>query len=387
MADWHRGGNNKHTEAESRRQRFARLGSRVLRPGSLPWVTRYGLAVAASMTALMLDLLSKSMFGETTAGLFVLAAMVSAWYGGLGPGVAAIAAADLFNVIFFYNPHFSLSLGAHGYERLAVFSMVGLLVSWLTSRKRVAEEELRELNEELEMRVTVRTAALLESNNQLEEFCRTLAHDLRAPLRSMQGFAYLLLEENGRQLDATGRDYAQRIATSSERMGELILDLLEYSQISRAEYRLEKIDLTRLVQSILERSADEIETVHGVITQKTPLPGVMGDRGTLENALINLISNALKFRDPQTPPRVQIWAEAGAERVRLWVEDNGIGIAPEYQERIFGVFERLHKNDAYPGTGIGLAMVKKAVERMGGGVGVESTLGKGSRFWIELPKG
>lgn len=333
----------------------------------------------------MLDLLMKSTLGATTAGLFVLGAMVSAWYGGLGPGVASTAVACLFNILFF--PHFSLSLGVHGYERLALFSMVGLLVSWLTSRKRVAEERLRELNDKLETRVNVRTAALLESNSQLEEYCRTLAHDLRGPLRSMQGFAHLLLEESGRQLDATGRDYAQRIATSSERMGELILDMLEYSQISRAQYRLEKIDLTKLVEGVLERSADEIKKVQGVVTQKTPLPGVVGDRGTLENALINLIANALKFRDPQIPPRVQIWAEAGPERVRLWVEDNGIGIAPEYQERIFGVFERLHKNDAYAGTGIGLAMVKKAVERMGGGVGVESTLGKGSRFWIELPKG
>ncbi len=366
--------------------RGPRITSRVLRPKALSMVARYGLALAAAVTALMLDLVTKSVLGETTAGLFVLAAMVSTWYGGMGPGVAAIAAADLFNVIFFYNPHFSLSLGVHGFERLVLFSTVALLVSWLTSRKRRAEGELKRLNEELEMRVSLRTAALQESNSQLEEFCRTLAHDLRAPLRSMQGFACLLLEESGRQLDATGRDYAQRIATSSERMGELILDLLDYAQISRAEYRLEKIDMTKMVEGVSRKFADELQANHGVITHTASLPSVMGDRGTLENALVNLVSNALKFQEPQTPPRVQIWAEDGPEQVRLWVEDNGIGIAPAYRERIFGVFERLHKNDAYPGTGIGLAMVKKSVERMGGRVGVESKLGKGSRFWIELPK-
>ncbi len=350
-------------------------------------MARYGLALALAGAALVLDLVSKSVLGETATGLFILAAMISSWYGGMGPGLVAVAAADLFNVIFFYNPHFSLSLGVHGAKRVALFSMSALLVSWLTTRKRRAEGALKKLNEELEKRVATRTAALKESNEQLEEFCRTVAHDLRAPLRSMEGFSHLLLEENGSQLDEGGRDYAQRISASAERMGELILDLLAYTQLSRVKYRLEKVDLSRMIENVLQKVSREIEAKGGVVSVKSSFPSIMADRATVENAITNLISNALKFRDPEKRPWIRIWAEERSDRVRLWVADNGIGIEPQYQEKIFGVFERLHKRESYLGTGIGLAMVKKGVERMGGAVGVESKLGKGSSFWIELAKG
>jgi signal transduction histidine kinase len=384
-----RAGNDENVNTDKVRnpwQRGLELKAAVMPPKTLSLLARYGLAIALVVMALGLDLVSKSVLGETATGLFILAAMVSAWYGGMGPGIVAVLAADLCNTVFFYNPHFSLSMGIHGPKKVLLFSLSALLVSWLTTRKRRAEGELRKLNEELEQRVRNRTAALLESNNQLEEFCRTLAHDLRAPLRSMQGFAHLLLEENGRQLDADGRDYAQRISTSAERMGELLLDLLAYSQVSRAEYRLEKIDLTRVVENVFHKFADEIEMNRAVVSRKSSYPMIMGDRVTVENAITNLISNALKFRSPEKRPRVQIWTEEQFGQVRLWVGDNGIGIEPQYQERLFRVFERLHKKEAYTGTGIGLAMVKKGVERMGGQVGVESKLGEGSRFWIELPK-
>jgi signal transduction histidine kinase len=363
-----------------------------LKPPEIPsklasFLVRYGLALALAGMALGIDLVSKSILNETASGLFILAAMLSSWFGGLGPGIATIAAADLFNIVFFYNPRFSLSIGVHGAERLALFSMSALLVTWLTTRKRRAEGALKKLNQELEGRVSQRTAALRESNNHLEEFCRTLAHDLRAPLRSMQGFAQLILEENELQLDATGRDYARRISTSAERMGELILDLLAYSQLSRAEYPLEPIKLTPVVEAVLQKFASEIERNRVVVSRMNSFPSIVGNQSTLENAIANLISNALKFRKPETPLHIRIWTEEHLDRVRIWVADNGIGIDPQYQERIFGVFERLHNKDAYAGTGIGLAMVKKGVERMGGAVGVESKLGEGSRFWIELPKG
>lgn len=387
---WDLGG-EKNNDAKLARDRIPRRRGLKLKTPAMPPITRsliakYGVALALAGMALGLDLVSKSVLGETATGLFILAAMVSSWYGGMGPGIVTVLAADLFNTVFFYNPHFSLSLGVHGPKKVALFSMSALLVSWLTTRKRRAEGALRKLNEELEARVACRTAALKESNEQLEEFCRTLAHDLRAPLRSMQGFAHLLLEENGSQLDAAGQDYAQRISTSAERMGELILDLLAYSQLSRAKYRLEKIDMTRVIENILQSFASEIEANRAVVSVKSSFPLIMGDRATVENAITNLISNALKFKDPEKRLWIRIWAEDQTDRVRLWIADNGIGIDPQYQERIFGVFERLHKRESYLGTGIGLAMVKKGVERMGGEVGVESKPGAGSRFWIELAK-
>ncbi len=274
-------------------RRWLQLKVPVIPPKAFSLLARYGLALAVTGVALGLDQMSKSVLCETVCetatGLFILAAMVSAWYGGMGPGLVAVAAADLLNGVFYHNPHFSLSL----------FSVSALLVIWLTTRKRRAEGALRKLNDELEVRVASRTAALQESNNQLEEFCRTLAHDLRAPLRSMQGFAHLLIEESGSQLDAAAKDYAQRIATSSERMGQLILDLLAYTRISRAKYRLEKIDLTRVIGNVLQKFAAEIEDGRTVVSRKSSFPSITGDRVTVENAITNLISNALKFRDPK----------------------------------------------------------------------------------------
>ncbi len=304
-------------------------------------LARYGLALALAAVALGIDLISKSVLGETVNGLFILVALVSSWYGGMGPGIVAPAAVYLFNTVFFYNPHFSLSMGAYEPKKFLLCSVAALLVSWLTTRKRQAEGALKKLNDELEERVANRTAALQESNDQLEEFCRTLAHDLRAPLRSMEGFAHLLMEENGSQLNAAGKDYAQRIATSAQRMGQLILDLLAYSRLSRGKHRREKVDLDRIVENALSKFADEIEVNRAVVSRKSSFPSIMGDRTTVESALANLISNALKFRNPDMRPQIKVWAEQELDRVRLWVADNGIGIDPRYQERIFGVFERL----------------------------------------------
>lgn len=379
--------NREQDRSEAKAARKERLKAAVMSPKTRSLAARYGLALGVTGIVLVLDLLLKTFFNISGGGLFIVAAMVAAWYGGFGPGVAVVATADLCNVVFFYNPHFSLALGVHGTERLVLFTGVGLMVSWLTARKRSAEAALQELNTRLEDRVRSRTIALQESNEQLEGFCRTLAHDLRAPARSMQGFAYLLLEDHGGKLDEEGRDCAKRICASAERMGELILDLLAYARLARAQFRLQRINLGQTVEGALRGFAGEIEVKRATVAVASPFPAVLGDQTTVEDALANLISNALKFTSPNVTPRIRIWAEEEDDRVRVWVADNGIGIEPQHQERIFGVFERLHQRAAYPGTGIGLAMVRKAMERMGGTVGVESRVGKGSRFWIELPKG
>lgn len=237
----------------------------------------------------------------------------------------------------------------------------------------------------LEARVAERTRALQDVNAELNAFAYSVSHDLRAPLRSMQGFAQALLEDYGERIDDLGRDYAQRIVAASRRMDDLIQDLLSYSRLSRTEVELRAIDLDRLVHSTAAVVADLAQP--GVVRFEiaSPLPAVVGHSGVLSQVMQNLLGNAVKFVAPGTVPHVRVSAEAHAGRVVVAVEDNGIGIPADYQERIFRVFERLHPLEAYPGTGIGLAIVRKGVERLGGRCGVSSREGHGSRFWIDLP--
>jgi signal transduction histidine kinase len=347
---------------------------------------RYGLAFVTTMVALAIDLVLRTFLNESSIVLYVVAAMLSASYGGFRAGLAVVVMADLTNVLHSYNPHFSLAVGVHGFERLVIFTAVGLLVSWLEHRSRRAEEAFRVINRDLEKRVRARTAALEESNKQLEDFSYSLAHDLRGPLRTMEGFADILNSDHGNELSDDARGCVRKIQLSAQRMGQLILDLLAYTHLARAELKMQKIHLGRLIESVLSRMDGEIKRSGSVINVRNPLPTVVSDLDTLDNALMNLLTNAIKFSRTGGIPRVEVWAEERYAGVtRLWVADNGIGIDPEYQGKIFGLFERLHDKDSYEGTGIGLALVKMGVERMGGRVGVESRPGEGSRFWIELP--
>lgn len=240
---------------------------------------------------------------------------------------------------------------------------------------------------ELEQRVTERTAALQSSNEALEAFAYSVSHDLRAPLRAVQGMAEALREDYADKLDETGRDYLARVAGAAARMDNLIQDLLAYGRLSRADLKPEAVNLESVVSEALEQMQGEMARSGAQVTVVEALPVVTGHRATLLQAVANLLSNAIKFAKPDVPPRIRVWSERRNGRVRLWVEDNGIGIDPEYHERIFRVFERLHGVETYPGTGIGLAIVRKGMERLGGQSGVESKPGEGSRFWIELPAG
>jgi signal transduction histidine kinase len=224
---------------------------------------------------------------------------------------------------------------------------------------------------------------------ELESFAYTVAHDLRAPLRAIHSLGEMLLEDLKPRLSPAEMQYLNEMIAAGGRMDALITGLLTYSRIGRQEMPTEPVNLGSVVEGVLEDLRAELAERKAEIEIVPPLPWVVGNPLLLGQSVANLISNGIKFVPRNVAPRVRIRAEDGAEpdHVRLWVEDNGIGIPPEFHRLLFRVFERLHGRNEYPGTGIGLAIVRRAAERMGGKVGVDSAPGQGSRFWIELRAG
>lgn len=251
---------------------------------------------------------------------------------------------------------------------------------------RLAKDALAEANARLEARVLERTRSLEETTEELNAFCYTIAHDLRSPLRTQLGFAKVLIEDYGEKLGEKGSEMAERIAEAAERQSLLIQDLLAHARVSRASMPLSKVSSGEAVKHALADIKVDIDEKRAII-DGTQLgnPAVLANPSTLHLVLVNLLTNALKFVRPGTQPSVRVRTEPRGDRVRLWVEDNGIGIETGDLGKVFGMFERLHPARDYPGTGMGLAIAKKAVQRMSGELGVESDVGKGSRFWVELP--
>ena len=283
-----------------------------------------------------------------------------------------------------------------------------------------AQQNLKEHAESLETKVLERTAILQDTVAQLESFSYTVAHDLRAPIRALKGYAEMLVSDSDTPSPEKSRQYLLRIGRAADRLDALTRDLLQFSSVSRQEVQMGNIDLAEMVQDLrLLRPVLQDD----VLIVKDPLHPVLANRTLLQQCLSNLFDNAIKFMTPGAKPRIVLWTEkvqtsdrqplpfqslimnpTGSnaqpsvahsdessskdgprdERIRIWIEDNGIGIAAESRHKIFGIFERLNTADKYEGTGIGLAIVARAMQRMGGGCGVESGHGSGSRFWLEL---
>jgi signal transduction histidine kinase len=285
--------------------------------------------------------------------------------------------------------HLRSALLVVGSLLLASLLLVALLWRERSARSlQQAKEALARSNAELERKVQERTAQLSEANANLQTFASMAAHDLRSPLRAIKSFSTIALEDCAAQLDDLGRSHLQRISQAADQMQLLLADLLEYSKLSQAELAMEPVSLLQAVDDALALLETEIRAKNATISVGNAMPSVIGHPATLVLIIANLVSNGLKFMPEGVQPKIRIWVELDAEPTnglaRLSVEDNGIGIGPADLGKLFNVFHRLNSKQAYPGTGLGLALVRKGAERMGGRVGVESTLGKGSRFWLEL---
>jgi PAS domain S-box-containing protein len=265
-------------------------------------------------------------------------------------------------------------------------SILGIvLVFHDATEVRQTQAELRTHSEELERRVKERTATLRQTVSELEAFSYTVSHDLRSPLRAMQGFAQAVLEDYGDKVDEQGRRYLDRIKNAAERLDRLIQDLLSYTRVAREDAPLVPLDADKILRDIVE-TYPNLHSPAAVVEVRGFIPRVLGHEASLTQVISNLLGNAAKFVPQGTTPHIRVWADEVKDHVRLWVEDNGIGIAAEDYERIFQMFVQVNESQLYGGTGVGLAIVRKAVESMHGSVGLESIDEGGTRFWVELKK-
>lgn len=370
------------------------------------WTGQVGLLMGLFLVALallarsLLDPILENLFPYS---LFVAATVLTAWLGGWRNALIIHALGFFVANWFFIPPRYGFALTFSTVWGTAIYSFIGAAIClftarWQSSARRVQREmeereraqekllaqerEMAAYAAELEKRVALRTQELRDALTRLQTFTYSMVHDMRAPLRAISGFASVLEEEFAPTPQA--RDYLHRLSEASHRLDDLIAALQSYGETSSRDVAIEALKLDDLVNDLIDQYPD-LHAAREYITIHRPLPMVCANSALLTQALAHLLSNALKFVPPFRTPEVHLSAERRERTIRLWVKDNGVGIPAEYHEKIFGMFEQLAPPGQGAGTGMGLAVARRAVERMHGAIGVESKLGEGSRFWIDLP--
>jgi len=252
------------------------------------------------------------------------------------------------------------------------------------SELKQAEDDIRKLNEELEQKVIIRTAQLEAANKEMESFSYSVSHDLRAPIRAINGYTRILVEDYAEKLDEDGNNVLQSILRNSKKMGELIDDLLAFSKLGRKEVSLSNINMNELVDMVKTELLFEDET-HIPIFNIEQLPNCKGDSSLIKQVWVNLISNGIKYSRHKAQTIITIGATEKGNQIVYYVKDQGAGFDMQYYDKLFGVFQRLHSQEDFEGTGIGLAIVQKIIQRHKGSVWAESVLNKGADFYFSLP--
>lgn len=241
-------------------------------------------------------------------------------------------------------------------------------------------------HEHLEALVKARTIELEKKNKELETFAYSVAHDLKSPLRGIEGYATLLTEGYAKKLDGEGLQFLANIRHCSQHMTQLIEDLLAYSRLENRSTSNTSIDLKTLVDRVISEKKMEIEYMQIDVSVELPFDNIYSDPTTIRQVFLNFLDNAIKFKKKKGASIIEIGGTESEQDWRIWFKDNGIGFDPKFHDRIFQIFQRLNLIEEYPGTGVGLAIVRKAVEQIGGMVWAESSIGKGSTFYISVPK-
>jgi signal transduction histidine kinase len=402
--------------------------SPIDRPGASPDTTantpartgvfRYGAAVLLVVAASLVGLYDLEFSRGTPFLLFYPVPLLAFLCGGLGPGLMAAALSTFAVHYLLLPPYYSLALHHSDFSRMALFFAIQIAQCLLLDSRdkalRRSDARLRSVNAHLEQRVGERTAQLQttntellkeiaerkraeestrryaedlkRSNQELEHFAYVASHDLQEPLRTVSSFSQLLARRYQGRLDASADEFIDFIVGGATRMQTLIQDLLSFSRIGTRGSMFAPVDYEEVLQAATHNLGRAISESGAVITHD-PLPTLRADRAQSTQLLQNLFSNAIKFRRQEEAVRIHVAAARQNGAWQLSVRDNGIGIAPQFFDRIFVIFQRLHGREEYPGTGIGLAICKKIVERHGGRIWVESEPMRGSTFHFTIPDG